>query len=152
MATRPTLSPLFRHSIGFDRFNDLFETVLHDEESGSGYPPYDIIKLSKEGYRIRMAVAGFNRDELTVTEHDDKLIIASKAVEANDTGWEYLHRGIARRAFERVFRLADHMKVTAARMENGLLEIDLLRVVPTTVSPRTIRIGGDARETKPTVA
>ena len=143
MTTTLSLSPLFRRSIGFDRFNDLFETMLHDTDNSNRYPPYDIVKKGDDSYTISMAVASFTQEDLTVTLENDRLIVSGKVNEPAEEGSKHLYRGIARRAFERVFRLADHMKVTYADLSDGLLHIDLVQEIPEEDKPRTIPISHD---------
>jgi molecular chaperone IbpA len=136
------LSPLLRSSIGFDRFGQLFDTVNRLEEATNGYPPYNIEKQGDDKYRVTLAVAGFNEDELSVVQHESTLIISGKGAEqGNGDDRRYLHRGIARRAFERRFQLADYVKVVGAALDNGLLHVDLERVVPEAMKPRKIQIG-----------
>ena len=127
------LSPLYRASVGFDRMMNLLDATSRVEDGG--YPPYNIEKTGDTEYRITMAVAGFGEEDIDVTVQESRLIIkASKEKEAdgaNGAGEKtYLHRGIATRAFERRFDLADYIKVTGARLENGILSIDLAREVP----------------------
>lgn len=137
-----TLAPLFRHSVGFDRFDDWLESVLRADQS-NGYPPYDIIREQDGTYRVVMAVAGFGRDELDITVQENLLRITGKPREsAPDDTRTWLHRGIARRAFERSFRLADHVQVEGARFEDGLLVVALTRVVPESAKPRQVPIQG----------
>lgn len=143
MNTALTLSPLFRQSIGFDRFNDLFEAALKGDEREPAYPPYNIEKLGDDQYRITMAVAGFADADLTITAQGNSLAVAGRIEQkADKDGVEYLHRGIANRAFERKFSLADHVKVTGASLDHGLLQIHLLREVPDAAKPRLIEIAG----------
>lgn len=127
-----SFTPLMRQSVGFDRFNDLFETMLSDkEERFESYPPYNIEKLDEQRYRIVMAVAGFGEKDLNITAQDDQLTVSGKIVDTEEEeGKTYLHRGIAGRSFERTFRLADHIRVEEADLKDGLLMIDLERVVP----------------------
>jgi molecular chaperone IbpA len=132
-------SPLLRSAVGFDRMAQMMDTLARGEEAGGGYPPYNIEKLDEDSYRITMAVAGFAEDELEVTTKDTTLVVAGKAKEAEGET-AFLHRGIARRAFERRFALAEHIKVTGARLENGLLHVELVREVPEAKKPRTIAI------------
>lgn len=135
------LSPLLRSSIGFDRFGQLFDTVSRLEEAANGYPPYNIEKQGDDKYRVTLAVAGFGEDELSIVQHESTLIVSGKGSEqGNGDDRRYLHRGIARRAFERRFQLADFIKVNGATLENGLLHIDLVREVPEAMKPRQIRI------------
>ena len=134
------LTPLFRSSIGFDRLMRLMDTSLRsDESSSSSYPPYNIEKLNDETYRLTMAVAGFKEDALMITVHDNVLVVAGKA-SMDDDNVQYLYRGIAGRAFERQFQLADFIKVGEAALENGLLRITLHREIPEAMKPRTIEI------------
>ncbi len=139
MATALSLSPLFRQSVGFDRFNDLFEN-LSEHENRSVFPPYDIVKTSDHNYQIIMAVAGYNEADMTINVEKDtlKILGTSGTSEADDV--EYIHKGIAKRHFERTFRLADHMQVEAAKMDNGLLTISLYREVPEEQKLRKIEI------------
>ena len=132
-------SPLFRSTIGFDRLARLVDAATHVDSSALSYPPYNIEKTGEDSYRLTMAVAGFGRDEIDVTVHENTLIVTGKAQKEDENG-RYLHRGIARRAFERRFSLADHIKVTGASLDNGLLHVDLVREVPEAMKPRTIAI------------
>jgi molecular chaperone IbpA len=130
-------SPLFRSTIGFDRLGSLLDQALNDESVS--YPPYNIEKTGEDAYRITMAVAGFGEDEIELVAQENVLTVAGKAKAAND-GAQFLHRGIAGRAFERRFQLADHIKVTGAQLVNGLLHVELVREVPEAKRPRTIKI------------
>ncbi|MBX3453215.1 Hsp20 family protein [Ferrovibrio sp.] len=136
------ISPLLRSSVGFDNVNRLFDFASRLDEASLSYPPYNIEKHGEDAYRISMAVAGFRPDELDVTVKENSLTISGKAAEAeaNDAGVTYLHRGIARRAFERRFELADTVKVVGARFADGLLYIDLKREIPEAKKPRQIQI------------
>ena len=134
------LSPLFRSTIGFDRMGRLLESAMTADEATGGYPPYNIEKTGDETYRIIMAVAGFSQSELDVIQKESSLIVTGRHAEEADTR-QYLHRGIASRAFERRFQLADHIHVAGASLENGLLYIDLLREIPEAAKPRVIQIG-----------
>jgi molecular chaperone IbpA len=133
-------SPLFRSTIGFDRLARLIDAATPVDSAALAYPPYNIEKTGEDAYRLTMAVAGFSRDEIDVTVHENTLIVTGKAQKEEENG-RYMHRGIARRAFERRFSLADHMKVTGASLDNGLLHVDLVREVPEAMKPRTIKIG-----------
>ena len=139
-----TFTPLMRQTVGFDRFNDLFETLLNDKEDRfEAYPPYNIEKFGEDGYQITVAVAGFGEDDINIIAQDDRLVIsASRIDKEEDEGRSYLHRGIAQRSFERSFRLADHIRVVDASMENGLLTVSLLREIPEEKKPRMIPING----------
>ncbi|ACL57193.1 Hsp20 family protein [Methylobacterium nodulans] len=135
---RYDLSPLYRSTVGFDRLFDMLDQVT-DVEPLAGWPPYDIEKMGEDQYRITMAVAGFTPDEIELTQTDTTLLVAGKKAEAEGER-QYLHRGIAGRAFRQTFNLAEHVKVTGAGLENGLLMIDLKREVPEALKPRRIAI------------
>jgi len=134
-------SPLFRSTIGFDRLARLVDAATHVDSAALSYPPYNIEKVGEDAYRLTMAVAGFSRDEIELVVQENTLFITSKAQKEEENG-RYLHRGIARRAFERRFSLADHIKVTGASLDNGLLHVDLVREVTEAMKPRTIKIAG----------
>jgi len=138
-------SPLFRSTVGFDRLARLVDGAAGVDEASPGYPPYNIEKLGDEAYRVTMAVAGFAPDELDVTVHENTLIVTGRAKPTEAKAGQYLHRGIARRPFERRFQLADHIKVRGARLNNGLLDIDLAREVPETLKPRKVDISTTGR-------
>jgi molecular chaperone IbpA len=133
-------TPLFRSTIGFDRLARLADTANRVDSTAQSYPPYDIETTAEDAYRLTMAVAGFAQGELDITVHENTLIVTGKAQNDTENG-RYLHHGIARRAFERRFSLADHLKVTGASLDNGLLHVDLVREVPEAMKPRTVRIG-----------
>ena len=135
------LSPLFRSSVGFDHLDKLFETAFREAGRDVSYPPYNIAKLGQDKYRISMAVAGFGEGDLEITAHENVLTVKGQ-IGAPETGVEYLHRGIAQRAFEHRCRLADHGGVVGAKLENGLLNVELVREVPEAMKPRKIEIGG----------
>jgi molecular chaperone IbpA len=132
-------SPLFRTAIGFDRMARLIDAT-QDVASTPSYPPYNIAKISEDSYRLTMAVAGFSQDDLELVVKDNQLIISGR-VNPESLGGELLHRGIAGRAFERRFALADHLVVDGADLQNGLLHVALKRVVPEALKPRRIEIG-----------
>ena len=132
-------SPLLRSSIGFENLNRLADLAGRGESDA--YPPYNIEKLSENGYRISMAVAGFARDELDIQVQDNTLTVVGRAADA-EAERQFLHRGIAKRAFERRFQLADTIKVTNASYADGLLNIDLVRESPEHKKPRRIAIDG----------
>ncbi len=136
-------APLNRSSIGFDRLFDLMENATHLEQADS-YPPYNIEKIGEDAYRITLAVAGFDREELAITSLPNQLIVAGRR--AQDSAGEYLYQGIAGRAFERRFSLADHVRVTGATLQNGLLAIDLAREVPEAAKPRRIEIANSNQQ------
>ena len=133
------LAPLYRATVGFDRVADLMDRVLANEVAQPTYPPYNIEKTDENAYRISVAVAGFTADELTVEVKDGTLHIAARKA-ADDSERTYLHRGIATRAFERRFALADHVRVTGAAHDLGMLHIDLVREMPESLKPRRIEI------------
>jgi molecular chaperone IbpA len=131
-------SPLFRTAIGFDRMARLIDTA-QEAASAPAYPPYNIAKTGDDSYRLTMAVAGFSQDELDLTVKDNQLIVSGKLTD--DNAGDLLYRGIAGRAFERRFALADHIVVEGADLKNGLLHVALKRVVPESLKPRRIAIG-----------
>ena len=138
MMTRFDFSPLFRSTVGYDR-------VMHALEANSraadeGYPPYNIEKVDENDYRITMALAGFGEDDLDIEGKDATVTVSGEIAQTKDEGRTYLHRGIAGRSFKRTFQLADHVRVSGAALENGLLHIDLVREVPEALKPRTIEI------------
>jgi molecular chaperone IbpA len=132
-------SPLFRSTVGFDRLSRLMDAALRNDEVSGGYPPYNIESLGENAYRVTMAVAGFSPEDLTITTQENTLVVSGKMKNSDDNA-KYLYRGIAGRAFERRFQLADFIKVTGARLVNGLLHIELVREVPEAMKPRTIKI------------
>jgi molecular chaperone IbpA len=140
-------SPLLRATVGFDRMMQLLDHANRVDEGAMNYPPYNIEKTGEDAYRITMAVAGFGEEELTVTLHQNQLTIEGKQARDEEEGERrFLHRGIAARAFQRSFQLADHIKVTGARLENGLLHVELVREVPESAKPRTIAIESKSDE------
>ena len=138
-------STLFRHSVGFDRMQRLLDSAARIEQSANTYPPYNIEHVVEEGYRISLAVAGFGEKDLDVTVIENTLVVSGKLNEDGEDS-TYLHRGIAGRAFERRFDLADHIKVIGGSLVNGMLNIDLQREVPEEKKPRKIAI--DTRDAK----
>lgn len=136
-------APLYRATVGFDRIADLMDRALSADVTQPSYPPYNIEKTAEDAYRISIAVAGFTPEELSVEVKEGALHVAArKAPEAAEK--TYLHRGIATRAFERRFALADHVRVTGASHEHGMLHIDLVRETPEALKPRRIEIGRPA--------
>lgn len=133
------LSPLFRSSVGFDRVNALLEAAMRADETPS-YPPYNIERRGENSYRISMAVAGFTEENLKIITKENALTIEGRVERAEEEGVEMLHRGIGARSFRRAFQLADHIKVTSAELENGLLHIGLEREVPDALKPREVAI------------
>ena len=138
-------TPLYRSAIGFDRLSDLVEAAASaSAQNGNGYPPYNIDLVDENKYRITLAVAGFSQEELDITSHENTLIVKGnkkgESESAENKGRKFLYQGIAERGFERRYQLADHVKVTSASIENGLLHIDLLREVPEELKPKKIQI------------
>ena len=122
------LSPLFRNSIGFDDRQRLGDATLQGRNNPNGYPPYNIQQMGEDGYQITVALAGFSETDLDVSLKENTLYISGRQPDTGDTA--FIHQGIARRAFERSFKLAEHIKVTGADLINGLLKIDLIREIP----------------------
>ena len=131
------LAPLYRSTVGFDR---LF-SMLDGFEATPGYPPYNIERTGENAYRISVAVAGFGENDLSIEAKENALTIKGAKQEKQEQSSEVLHQGIAARAFERVFQLADYVQVKSARLENGLLHVDLVREIPEAKKPRQIQIG-----------
>ncbi|MGB7242577.1 MAG: Hsp20 family protein [Sulfitobacter sp.] len=132
-------APLYRSTVGFDQIAGLMDRVLTSDTTQPSYPPYNIEKLDDDAYRISIAVAGFSDADLSVEVRENSLIVSAKKAD-EDQGRSYLHRGIATRAFERRFHLADHVQVTGAAHVDGMLNIDLIREVPEALKPRQISI------------
>lgn len=132
------LTPLYRSAIGFDRLAQLAEHAAANN-GNTGYPPYNIELLGENRYRITMAVAGFTMNELEISSEGEKLLVKGNKAQS-DQQRQYLYQGIAERGFERTFQLADHVTVLGARLENGLLDIDLVREIPEALKPRKIEI------------
>ncbi|HKL06537.1 MAG TPA: Hsp20 family protein [Roseovarius sp.] len=140
------LAPLYRATVGFDQIADMMDRVLSSDIGQPTYPPYNIEKTADDAYRISIAVAGFADSDLSVEVKDGALIVSARKAE-DDGQRTYLHRGIATRAFERKFQLADHVKVNGASHADGMLHIDLVREVPEALKPRRIEIAsGDSFE------
>lgn len=139
-------APLYRSSVGFDQLANLLDNVTRVDQKQSGYPPYNIEVTGANEYRISMAVAGFSQDELSIETKDHTLTVTGHKADEN-VERKFLHRGIATRNFSRTFQLAEHVKVTNARMDNGLLHIDLLREIPEAMKPRKIEISSAERQT-----
>ncbi|MBY0429280.1 MAG: Hsp20 family protein [Alphaproteobacteria bacterium] len=135
------LTPLFRSTIGFDNLSRLIDSAMKLDDAVPAYPPYNIEKLNDDAYRITMAVAGFSENELSLVTQDNVLLVTGKQnTQEQQVERQYLHRGIAARAFERRFQLADHVKVTGASLKDGLLHVELKREVPEAKKPRAIKI------------
>ncbi len=144
------LSPLWRSTVGFDRISTLLDAALRGDESAPSYPPYNIEKFNDDQYRIVLALAGFKREDVSITVKDQALTVAGKVGEpAPEHGVSTLYKGIASRAFERKFSLADHVKVVSAEMADGLLYVQLQREIPESSKPHTIAIGSGANMNAP---
>jgi len=137
-------APLYRSSVGFDQIANMMDRVLSTDGTTPSYPPYNIEKLDNDSYRISIAVAGFSDADLSVEVRDKSLIVSARKAE-EEQGKTYLHRGIATRAFERRFHLADHVQVTGAAHVDGMLHIELQRQVPEALKPRQIEIKSDVK-------
>jgi len=142
MGTVLDFTPLFRSAIGFDRVRDLLEKQMSFEPADN-YPPYDVAKTGENAYRITLAVAGFSPDDLSITAEQNVLTVTGR--KQGDENTQYLYHGIAERAFVRRFQLADWVKVSSAKLENGMLVIDLVREVPEAMKPRKIEIQRSAQ-------
>jgi len=138
-------TPYRRSTVGFDRLFDYLENASRAEQDN--YPPFDIEKLSDDTYRITLAVAGFRRDEIDIVAHQNMLTITGRRAEQKGRDGSYLHMGIANRAFERRFELADFVHVTGAGLADGLLTIELAREIPEAMKPRKIAIDGESPAT-----
>jgi len=137
------LSPLYRSTVGFDRLFSMLDQAAGFESTGSTYPPYNIERTGENAYRVTIAVAGFSESDLSIESKENTLTVkGEKQSKTENQRSQVLYQGIAGRAFERVFRLADHVEVKSAVLENGLLHIDLVRELPETMKPRTIAING----------
>ena len=144
------LAPLYRATVGFDQIADMFDRVLSGEVTQSTYPPYNIEKTADDAYRISIAVAGFSDADLAVEVKDGALIVSARKADEDETR-VFLHRGIATRAFERRFQLADHVRVVGATHTDGMLHIDLQRKIPEALKPRRIAIAKDETVAKDVV-
>lgn len=138
------LTPLYRATVGFDQIADLMDRALASDVGQNTYPPYNIEKTDDDAWRISIAVAGFADDDLAIEVKDRTLHVTARKAD-EDAERKFLHRGIATRAFERRFHLADHVQVTGASHENGMLHIDLVREVPEALKPRRIEISSSGR-------
>lgn len=134
-------APLYRSTVGFDRLASMLDRAMSVDVNQNGYPPYNIEKTDENAYRISVAVAGFTDDELSIEMREGQLVISARKTDAEvKEDRTYLHRGIAARSFEKRFHLADHVRATGARTENGILHVDLVREVPEALKPRKIAI------------
>lgn len=134
------LAPLYRATVGFDQIAEMMDRVLASDVNQPTYPPYNIEKTADDAYRISVAVAGFSSKDLSVEVKEGALVVAARKASDDDESRSFLHRGIATRAFERKFQLADHVRVTGASHADGMLHIDLVREVPEALKPRRIEI------------
>jgi molecular chaperone IbpA len=137
------LAPLYRSTVGFDRLFSMLDQV-GSPEGTPGYPPYNIERTGENAYRISVAVAGFGQDELSIVAKENTLTIRGEKQDKQEKNGEVLYQGIAARAFERIFQLADYVQVKSAALENGLLHVDLVREIPEAKKPRSIPIGNGA--------
>ena len=142
------LAPLYRSTVGFDRLFSMLDQVSGFDNSGSSYPPYNIERTGENAYRITLAVAGFSDKDISIEAKQNTLTIkGERQTKTDEKKGEVLYQGIAARAFERVFQLAEHVQVTGAALENGLLHVDLVREVPEAMKPRQIPIGNGSPKT-----
>ena len=136
------LTPLYRSTVGFDRLFSVLDSLGNVDNTPPTYPPYNIERTGENAYRVTMAVAGFGEDDITIETKENTLTVkGEKKAESEGKDNEFLYRGIASRAFERRFQIADHVEVKGASLENGLLHVDLVREIPEAMKPRTIAIG-----------
>ena len=147
MTTALDFSPLLRSAVGFDHTADLLDRAMRFGPSDN-WPPYDIEKTGENAYRITMAVAGFSADDLAIEAKENTLTVRGEKQKKDEPKTELLHQGIAARSFERRFQLADHVQVNGARLENGLLHLDLVRELPEAMKPRTIPVKAATAEPK----
>lgn len=133
------LVPLSRVAVGFDRLFNEMDRLYSNSASNNSYPPHNIVKVDDDNFVIEIAVAGFNEDELDITIDQSQLVITGNTGDRTDSR-EYIHKGIGTRNFTRMFRLADHMEVNGAKLHNGLLSIEVSRIVPEELKPRKISI------------
>jgi molecular chaperone IbpA len=147
MMLNTDLSPFYRSTVGFDRLFSMLDRVAGGEQNAPTYPPYNIERTGENAYRITLAVAGFGENELSVETRENTLTVRGSKEAQKDEKRDMLYQGIAARAFERRFQLADHVVVTGAASENGLLHIDLVREVPEAQKPRTIAINKGGAKT-----
>jgi len=141
MRTNIDFTPFRQSTVGFDRLFDLLESSV-PAQVAENYPPFDLVQEGDDHYRITLAVAGFGREEIDITQQQNLLIVSGRKREEDSRS--YIHRGIATRAFERRFGLADYVEVKSADLDDGILSIELVREIPEEMKPRKIRIGGDS--------
>lgn len=154
MRTTFDLTPLYRSTVGFDRLVSLLDQMAGYEGQGSAYPPYNIERTGENAYRITLAVAGFAESELSIEAKENTLTVRGEKTKPEEAKTEFLYQGIAARAFERVFQLADFVEVKGAVLENGLLHVDLAREIPEKMKPRQIKIAatGNVKTFEPKAA
>ena len=141
------LSPLYRSTVGFDRMFNLLDSMVGSDGAVPTYPPYNIERTGENAYRVTMAVAGFGQDDLSIESKENVLTVkGEKKASEEQKENEFLYRGIASRAFERRFQLADHVEVKGAALENGLLHVELVRNIPEAMKPRTIAINAGSNK------
>lgn len=139
---RIDLTPLYRSSVGYDRFGNLLDAAFQTEKTSGGYPPYNIEVVEENQYAITIALAGFKRDELDIQVENGALTVRGKKADSLEKN--YLHQGIATRSFERKFNLADHVEVTNADLQDGILLITLIKEIPEAMKPKKIEIGSSS--------
>jgi molecular chaperone IbpA len=144
---RYDFSPLYRSTVGFDRLFDMLDQATRAEPM-TNWPPYNIERMGEDDYRITMAVAGFSADEIQLVQQENTLVVSGQKA-SSDENAQFLHRGIATRAFKQSFSLAEHLKVTGASLDNGLLKIELKREIPEALKPRKIEIASGGKAARP---
>jgi molecular chaperone IbpA len=132
-------TPIYRSTVGFDQFVDMFDNIFTNQVSQESYPPFNIEKIDEENYRISIASAGFAQENFLIEVENQQLTVGVRASKREEQS-SYLHKGIAQRSFEKRFKLADHVHVTSASYEHGMLHIDLVKEVPEALKPRRIEI------------
>ena len=132
-------TPIYRSTVGFDQFVDMFDNIFTNQVSQESYPPFNIEKIDEENYRISIASAGFSQENFLIEVENQQLTVGVRASKREEQS-SYLHKGIAQRSFEKRFKLADHVHVTSASYEHGMLHIDLVKEVPEALKPRRIKI------------
>ena len=139
-------TPLYRSTVGFDHFVDMFDNIFTNQVSQESYPPFNIEKIDEENYRISIASAGFSQEDFLIEVENQQLTVGVRASK-REKQTSYLHKGIAQRSFEKRFKLADHVHVTSASYEHGMLNIDLVKEVPEALKPRRIEISNSKKIT-----
>ena len=140
-------SPLYRSFVGLDRMAGLIDAASQQADANKSYPPYNVVQIGEDAYRIDLAVAGFSEDDIDIESHESVLTVTGhKTPIESDDDTQYLHRGIAERGFERRFQLADHVIIEGAELKNGLLSLSLRRELPDALKPRKIKIGGQSKQ------